>query len=124
MFEGGASAKATRLWSSHSWVGSLLRKLDPALLPPAPEGEDALTVRGADGRVSGGPGLKKSQHWPTGFGEAIADAYLEARARSPLEADCPHAWLDYTKGDSWLDARVSEAIRAMKGIKLDWPELP
>ena len=124
MFEGGSTAKATRLWSSHSWVGSLYRKLEPDLLPPAPEGNDALTIKHGDGRVSGGPGLKNSQHWPKGFGSAIADAYLAARASCPLNPTCPHAWLDYTRGDSWPDARLSEAIRAMKGITLDWPELP
>jgi hypothetical protein len=59
--------------------------------------------------MHGGKGLKQTQAYPVGFGEAVADAYCQHRRLFGP----PSVWCDLTADDDWPDARLDLVIREL-----------
>ena len=122
MFSPHRTPKSTKLWCNHSWVGGLHRTLDASVCAKGDHDGLALCIKGDDGSVSGGPGLKGSQAWPEGFGEAVAELYLHHKGTQKL--DDAAKWRDYTLWDEWADARLDEVTAMLTGTAPEWPSLP
>jgi len=70
---GGATRKATLLYSSHKWVSEINDYQTTPGHTPHEKNDMMVTWTDAKGRkkCAGGPGLKASQAYPYGFGQAV-----------------------------------------------------
>ena len=109
----------TKHWCSHGWVAGLARLLDRSSLASRDPDSLPLVVRTADGGLQGAAGRKNSQHWPVGFGEAMAQQW-QAWQHIGLNHSC----IDYTVSDDWGDARLDEVHAVLTGDVPIWPKLP
>jgi hypothetical protein len=111
---GAPTPKATRLYSNVKGVLTRLKKpLKRNVFAQA--GTDHATATSRDRyvdkkgtrRMHGGKGLKQSQAYPLGFGDAVASVYREFR----FECRPPSHWVDLTQSDEWDDAELAAVVR-------------
>ena len=119
---GGETQKSLKLFSNREWVGQLVK--------PLPKNHQATatltTVYFKDGnkKVTGAPGLKKSQAYPKPFGCAVACADAKNTPEPPQQhqqqsAERPTViqtkklleMLCLADSDQWQDAELDEVIK-------------
>jgi hypothetical protein len=106
---GASTPKATRLYSNADFAVSLLKwplKRD-AFNNQSDVCRDRYIDKSGKRRMHGGKGLKQTQAYPPGFGDAVASSYLGCKHLFGP----PSAWVDLTESDPWADARIGDMIR-------------
>ena len=128
---GGPTPKATRLWSNNGYIRELHRVL-PMAHRKTPEFKDDQKVanthylsdiRRLMGKtfVYGGSGLKSSQAYPEGYGEAHAKAFMRRTSEMHVTGEDPlqeYALSDCLDRDTWEDVGLREFIASL-GLPFD-----
>ena len=115
---GARTPKSTRIWSASDAVYGLHRTLS------AEQKFDSTGVAtvSSSGAVSGGPDLKGTQEYPEGYGQAVAQAWAQARKHKlQLQGDADPESDDETAADPedlWEDAKL-DSLAAWCGVPHD-----
>jgi len=116
---GGHVAKPTRLYGNCAVCLNSLKRERPdlTLFRAQSDGVYSVDINAAGKKtVSGGPGLKATQHYPESFGRAVQQAFAEAPTFQNDDVDNVETDSDDDSEDSWASAdleAVAEYARAL-----------
>ena len=112
---GGTTRKATLLYSNSEGLHKLYKPLDRAQQSEVQTYETVTDVSGQK-KVNGTSGLKGTQAYPDGFGQAVAARYLSeiAEHRDDFAGLSLEQLRESASDDPWDDACLDEVLQALR----------